>query len=564
MFEHPELKGADAYMVEVALDSTDPIFKHPVAVQKDSSTAILISGFDFGKKYIWRYCGLQNGKQLAWNGPYKFETLVNPFVDKDLFRVRVLRNDTQVNNGGLIVLDMSGNVVDRNGKFVWFFPWGANVPAKSFAESFVNIQNRDMRFTSTGTITSITDKQAQERDLNGNIIWQAPQRNNPREDSLNGGSVNNYHHCFKKLNNGNYMVLDMEYFALPDSQVALRRPPYKGVAKAGDNKLVVAYEVIREFDRSSNLVWSWRAKNYLDTVPEIGMKPGQPDSAWLNHNPLGHINAFDVDEKNGFVYAGFRDLNRVVKIDKATGAVVCAWGDGMKYHGAPNGEGFFLKQHGTTLLRNGDIAVYNNNPKPVIAGAERPVSEVVIFTEPRKGAASQFAWKFDCKLDSADNLGKAYGNVDELNNGNLLVDMGSVNRIFEITRSKQIVWNAVAEVREATNVPWQKFAEYRSHYTSSLYPCYFTAQTRHKVINDSLTTYRLKVFNDGSEPDSYNIEISSSSGRYNNQFTTAVFTAKTSVSFDIAPALLTTCNEKIEATITSKANPAFVRVVCIK
>ena len=87
MFEHPQIYGADAYLIEIAADSIS--FDHPMVEQTDSSTATMLSNFKFGNKYAWRYTGLHNGKQLGWNGPYNFEILNHPFQDKKIFRVKV-------------------------------------------------------------------------------------------------------------------------------------------------------------------------------------------------------------------------------------------------------------------------------------------------------------------------------------------------------------------------------------------------------------------------------------------------------------------------------------------
>ena len=364
MFEHTQVDGADAYVIEVAEANDANSFLHCVVGHKDSSTAVMLQGFEFGKKYIWRFTGLYNNKELGWNGPYRFEILSSPFVDKKLFRVRVLQNDSQLSNGGLVILDVSGTIIDPKGNFVWFFPEKAGTENSRTVESFVNLQNHDMQFTPTGTITSLVGRMPQERDLNGNVTWQAPPGNLGMNDSLNPGQPYNYHHCFKKLKNGHYMVIDMEYFILADSLTKnWRAANASNPNKAAIKNLVVASEIIKEFDRSGNLVWSWNARDYVATVPKPGNLPGEPDPTWLDHSTIGHINAFDVDEDSGFVFAGFRDFNRVIKIDKATGKVVCAWGEGMRYNGEPNGDGFFMKQHGAQLLHDRNLAVFNNNYK---------------------------------------------------------------------------------------------------------------------------------------------------------------------------------------------------------
>ena len=552
MFEHAQVSGAEEYLLEVALDDGSNSFANLLFTQIDSSLATMLGNFEFGKKYIWRYTGLQNHRGLGWNGPYRFEILNSPLVDKSRFRVRVLQNDSVHNGGGLVTLDLSGNIIDRNGNFVWFYPVSAGIMVNNTLQGFVNLHNNDMQLTSAGTITAIINHNAIDCDLNGRILWQAPKRLSNAGDSGKYVAPYAFHHCFKRLANGNYMVIDQDNIAIADSLLGQREEgvPYNIVAKSILGKTIVVDEIIKEFNPAGKMVWSWSSENYFDNKELTKLVQTKPDPALLHPEPGGHMNAFDVDEKNGFVYAGFRNVSRVIKIDKATGQVVCAWGDNIKYRGIKNGDGFFLKQHGTTLLHDGNLAVYNNNPKPVLAPGESAASEVVVFTQPVPGSASKVTWKYNCNFGTGDNMGSVSGNVDELKNGSLLVCMGAVNRIFEITRNKKITWNAVVEAYNVMDSTWKKFDLYRAHFTSSLYPCYFTVQT---------TSNGIKIFNDGTEDDSYQVSIPSASGA-NNQYSTSAVHPKSSVSFHVAPGQ----QGAIMATVTSKTNPAFKRVVYFK
>ncbi len=418
MFDHTQLTGAEEYIVEVTLDQDGHgyTFEHPLARRKDSSTAVMLDNFEFGKKYVWRFTGLHNGKPLGWNGPYSFEILTDPVADKKQFRVRVLENDSLKNTGGLILLDISGNIVDRHGKVVWFLPWQQDAYVNENLQTIANLKNNDMRFTASGTITALNNHKALEKDLQGNILWQAPRRSALYHDSLTPGAAYNYHHCFKKLLNGHYMVLDMEYLTLPDSVVYGSHMMPDGAMQKDTEKVIIPYDIIKEFDHNGKLAWSWRGKNYFDTLDW-----NSPDPELIKRNRDGHINSFDVDEKNGFVYAGFRNLNRLIKIDKKTETVVCSWGDKMYYKGVSNGEGFFLRQHGSKLMRDGSIAVFNNNPNPKPLHGQQPFSSVVIFSQPDDKQSSRVVWKYECHLDTTDNMATVSGNVDELKNGNLLV-----------------------------------------------------------------------------------------------------------------------------------------------
>lgn len=213
MFEHGKVKGADEYLVQVDLDEAGLSFQHPVAIQKDSSTALMISGFEFGKKYVWRYTGLVKGKMLGWQGPYDFEILSAPYVNKNFCRVRVTQNDSLTHAGGLIILDEARVIIDRNGNFVWYLPPDNDGRTKPAMGRGSSVLINDLRVTPQGTVTLINATRAEERDLKGNILWQAPRQLNSAPTVT--GSVphyGRYNHCFKKLGNGDYMVIEISVF----------------------------------------------------------------------------------------------------------------------------------------------------------------------------------------------------------------------------------------------------------------------------------------------------------------------------------------------------------------
>jgi Arylsulfotransferase (ASST) len=553
MFEHGTVKGADEYVMEVSLDEAGLSFQYPVARQRDSSTAAMLSNFEFGKKYVWRYEGLHKGKELGWQGPYGFEILSAPYVDKNLCRVRIVENDSTAHAGGLVILDEARIIVDRNGNFVWYLPPDNNTRTKSMMTRGSSVAINDLRVTPQGAVTLINATQAEERDLNGNLLWQAPKQLNAMPGGI--GSTpryGRYNHCFKKLANGNYMVIE---------NISVLKPA-SFLGKKDTNMLPVADEILEEFDRKGQMVWSWGSECYFDSAEIQSTITSAADKALLNNEPGGHMNAFDVDEKNGFVYAGFRHVSRVIKIDKTTGKVVCAWGENMTYNGAKNGDGFFLKQHETTLLHDGTIAVFSNNSQLTdTSKKEIPASSVVIFSQPDGKTNSQIVWKYDCHLDSLHNLSGRGGSVDEMKNGNLLVSMGTVNHVFEITRDKRIVWSAVIEKFNTAVSVWGRFPLYRAHYTSSLYPCYFTVQADADTLNKKSPSFNLRIFNDGSENDSYVVKVSSASGHYNKQFITPVLSGRKSINFIISPNQRPKGDDKIEVIVTSNTNPDFKRLL---
>ena len=150
-----------------------------------------------------------------------------------------------------------------------------------------------------------------------------------------------------------------------------------------------------------------------------------------------------------------------------------------------------------------------------------------------------------------------------MGNGNLLVGMGMVNKVFEITPDKHLVWSALIERRNPYDTTWMPCPSFKVHYTSSIYPCYFTVQTNVDTLHKHSDSFELKVFNDGTENDAYLVNVASTSGSYQKQFTTPVISPKKNVPFEISSKKHMGKNDIIEITVQSKTNPVFKRTVYV-
>ncbi|MDB5283047.1 MAG: hypothetical protein JWO06_2122 [Bacteroidota bacterium] len=547
MFEYPKVKDAEMYVVQVSKESET---FNGAMEQKDSSIATMINGLDFGFKYQWRYAGIKNGNVLPWNGPYNFETISDSFFGQSIMSLHVLRNDTS-KTGGLIAMDCTHSVLDRTGKVIWYLPkinWRLTPVRKKFE---MRPQILDMKITPYGTVTFLSDSDAFESDLQGNIIWKAP-----NDGKISGNNNEAYNHDFKRLPNGNYMVLGVQQWKkLPttyDSVLMNKKFPFRQV-RNGKEYAKVEFGTVIEYNKRKEIVWSWNSDNYFDK----DWRSPERDSS--DYELRAHMNAFSVDNKNEFVYGGFRDIDRIIKINKKTGQVVNSWGSKM-----PSGEarepGYFHKQHDARILNDGTIAVFNNDNTPV----DSP-SSVIIFSQPTANQKSEVKWQFVCSFDTMAGYrhGGNGGNVEELSNHHFLVCMGNGDRIFEITRDKQIVWDGIVESPESSTYLFTHRL-YRAHYISSLYPCYFTCETNSDTVTQKTSAFTLKVFNEGTDDDSYLIKISSGKGAYQKQITTSVLHSNRSASFDVTPVKATSGPDKIQIVVQSKTNPDLERKIFVQ
>lgn len=471
LFEYPADSKAVTYVVRIyEMNGKDSVLFREV---KDSSNAVIVDGFSFGKSYNWSYRSLnRKGKVLAKSRIYSFNILPLPGT----VRINVVKNDSAQNQQGLISFDNAQIIVDRSGNPVWFLP---PAPNKEFVRDDLV---RDLRITPAGTTTFLTEKNCYELSFDGRILWKGP-----KVDSTSPNYIENYHHAFERLPNGNFMVAGNHTVKV----------------NTGDTIVQGRFGVVGEYDRRGKLLWKWDSYTYFSEKDLLYKKGpnGKPDIST-------HLNAFEYADGGRTIYAGFRDMNRVVKVDWASGKVLASYGSPMPSGDAATGKDFFNKQHDITLLRNGNLAVFNNDS----IGVPGVISSVVIFSQvTQPGEQSQIVWEFPCKWDSlTDGKSEKGGSIDELPNGNYLINMGSLHRCIEITPDKRIVWDVVEEYYNTDSAKYLPFRQYRSHYVSSLYPCWFTAIIR--TNNSKAVT--VEVVNEGTEADNYSVQYRLTDGAW--------------------------------------------------
>ncbi len=546
MFEYPAVKDADGYILQLADDTTGVAFDHYLVEQRDSATATLVTNLQFGKRYKWRYAGSKNGQPIAWMGPYQFQIMADSLINSNLVSNLITTNDA-TNAGGLIINDCTRTITDRTGKIVWYLDkiqWHVLFKKRNLE---LKPQIFDLRLTPSGTITYLADSIPVETDLNGNKLWKAP-----NDGKVSGASAESYNHDFKRLPNGHYLVLGNELWRkLPhyrDTLAIQKKYPNRKLMDSREYGQVEFGTVI-EYDKNGKLIWSWNSQNYFDS-DALSQRMGsiQPD-----FELKAHINAVSIDSKNEYAYVGFRNISRIVKVEKKTGRVVDSWGLKLPTGGVKN-EVLLHQQHDANILEDGSLAVFNSNDYP---GSDSFSRAVIFSTQPADDG--KVLWSYDCNFESLDrHADRNGGNVDELKNGNLLVCTGNMNHIFEVTRGKKIVWeNTIKPNGKVGDIYFHRL--YRAHYISSLYPCYFVFQTGADKVSEKTPTFNLKIFNKGSENDSYQVKVYSMSGVFYKQFITATVAANQSLIVEVKPDKFIAAGDKIEVAITSKTNPDFER-----
>jgi hypothetical protein len=459
MFEYPAVENAAEYRVvveEIILRGKEELQYVIVADQNDYSTATLITNLKLGTSYRWMVIALnKEGKSISKSQYLEFNTAVENWNDSQRNILRVTKNTTTDN--GLVAIDFARAVYDRNGQIVWVVP---AVNEKIGRGDIV----RDLRITPQGTFTFIAAQSVFEVNVDGQILWSGPNNKGIRKNS----GTDYYHGNLIRTAAGNYLTLGNE--------------AVKTVVN-GDTA-ILNYPYIIEYNWMGKQTWMWSSRNYFKEE-EIIVNAGKGGTPYSK----AFLSSISTDEKGQFIYAGFRMLGVVLKIERMTGKVLARY------------TGNFSNQHDVNVLNGDSLLLFNNNGDSLRNNGNSSVQLVQM----KPGSSELITlWEFDLRRDAGYTRNATkYGNAELLRNGNILIGGGSLAGVLEVTADKTIVWQAYCENWNPRSKLFEEFQHTRVHYASSLYPCYFTV--RQVNGNSGITAFALT--NEGSEADSYSYTL---------------------------------------------------------
>lgn len=117
------------------------------------------------------------------------------------------------------------------------------------------------------------------------------------------------------------------------------------------------------------------------------------------------------------VLVSVRNQNMLAIINWAEHEVVWQWGPGTLRH-----------QHEASVLKNGNILVFDNRPR-------RGVSRILEVNP----LTNEIVWEYSGD-DPAEFFSKSRGTVQALPNDNLLIAVSNIGRVIEITHEGELVW----------------------------------------------------------------------------------------------------------------------------
>lgn len=251
-----------------------------------------------------------------------------------------------------------------------------------------------------------------ELDWDGSVLWEY------RNDLM--------HHDFVRLENGNTLI--PEWVEVPEDvarQVkgAWRPPRVSRPKLLGDD--------IVEFDPDGREVQRLSTWQMFDPRQDP-ICPLEPYSEWT------HLNSLDVNARGDIAFS-CRQNSRVGIIDGQSGELTWKYGDPDTFH----------QHHATWQSGDTRLQIFDNGAHSHTQPASR-VIEVDIAT-------GEVTWQFKGS-PALQFFSPHISSAQRLAGGNNLVCEGATGRIFEVTRSGEIVWEWLSpffnEAPTKESVPW--------------------------------------------------------------------------------------------------------------
>ncbi len=436
-FEYPSSKNVEVYKLHLAYDSSEnkeDFATLLVKTQTSKTNSVKIDGLKFGRKYKWYIETILKTKEIIKSDLHYFSLYECPYEDTTKYKLKQHYNSKTNVEDGIIWLDHIHCAINRDLEVVWFL----SPIIEDFKE---NKQIRDFRVYQDGTISFISEGEAYHINKDLTIIWQAPDSGKISQDKKE-----NYHHSFEKLQNGNYIVLGNQYIELEKTDTK------------DDLEKHIEFTTIIEYNKNKDIVWSWKL---IDNLSLDLLANPETNSIYNTH-----CNSLSISPDGQKILLGFRDLSRIIEIDKKSGKILRSFGkklnktDTLVYE-----TDLFMFPHDAKYINNDLISVLNNND---IKNGK--ISSLLFLKLPSKSNKKLIpVWDFQFNFDKHTN-GKSskLGNYVILPNKNLLINQGSVNRIIEINPLKKIpLWDLVI-TKKYTTGNWNDFAVYRVFFTKKL------------------------------------------------------------------------------------------------
>ena len=252
-----------------------------------------------------------------------------------------------------------------------------------------------------------------EADWNGKVLWEVRHPD--------------HHHHGILLRNGNVLLNCMG--EVPEdiarrvsggvAESSMQSGQYAARRDADTGKMYSDY--LAEVTRAGETVWEWRTWEHLDQVADGIAEVQAPRTLWAQGNSVCEL-------PDGDILASYRPTSTVIRISRKTGKILWKLGP-------PTVAG----QHAPTLLKNGNILIFDNGVHRLDDAV--PYSRAIEVNP----ATNEIVWKYQDK-PTWNFFSPRMGCAQRLPNKNTLITESSFGRFFEVTKEGEIVWEYVNPV----------------------------------------------------------------------------------------------------------------------
>lgn len=293
-------------------------------------------------------------------------------------------------------------------------------------------QDKYVRIGGTGGIL-------REYDWDGNVVWEYIMATPFKEMQ---------HHTFKRMPNGNTLILGWEFMSKEDAikhgrdpkKIPDHMPKYEGIGHNG-----FWNDFVREVDPQGKTVWEWHVSDHLgkgDKKFDFNYQLPAPVGDIYHYYDWSHFNTVDYIPESDTIVLNSRNLAEFYLVNHKTGELEYRWGNPSAYDPEAKKPGWYddgdqelYGSHCATPLENGHILVFDN-------GSERPEARRsrAVEVDPATG---KIVWEYESK-HTQGFFSNRQGGVQRLANGNTLICSTHGGHVFEVTPDHEVVWEFIS------------------------------------------------------------------------------------------------------------------------
>ncbi|MBI5901082.1 MAG: hypothetical protein HZB40_17905 [Rhodocyclales bacterium] len=234
-----------------------------------------------------------------------------------------------------------------------------------------------------------------ELDWDGNVLWEHIDHSQ--------------HHDLRRLPNGNTLYIGWR--EMREADAARVRGGIDGTEHEGK----IYEDYFREVTPSGDTAWEWATSSLR--IEDYPLASGVRRAEFAHGNTCSQT-------PGGDILINFRNTDMMAIVSRSEKKII--WERREFVWGRP---------HDPQILPNGNIMFFANGAHDMLA----PQTSSVIEFDPKTGTE---VWRYEADIPW-HFYSHVMGGCQPLPNGNVLICQSAYGRIFEVTRSNQVIWDYV-------------------------------------------------------------------------------------------------------------------------